>query len=234
MSALPRCGTGTARSWGGWIVPRRPAEAPGAGFGRAVRGGRRPGLAQPGHAARPGHPAPGGPLGCAGADPRSERRGQGARRSSHPPLEPAQCACVPQAQRRSRKRRSRRRGTARSPGQARLGTSAWVDEIGAGTLFLDEIADLSPTAQARLLDVLEREAFQRQRGSQQTGVQMRVIASTRHDIERFVREDRFREDLYTVWESSASTYLPWPSASRTFHCWSRVLWSGSAGGATEA
>jgi len=81
-------------------------------------------------------------------------------------------------------------------GERGSGLPGWVDEVGAGTLLLDEIADLSPAAQARLLDVLEQEAFQPQRGGQQPGVQMRVIASTRHDIERSVREGRFREDLY--------------------------------------
>ncbi|OGO09682.1 MAG: hypothetical protein A2Y61_06730 [Chloroflexi bacterium RBG_13_60_13] len=81
-------------------------------------------------------------------------------------------------------------------GKRGSGLPAWVDEVGAGTLFLDEIADLSAAAQARLLDVLEQEAFQPQRGSQQPGAQMRVIASTRQDMERCVREGRFREDLY--------------------------------------
>jgi PAS domain S-box-containing protein len=81
-------------------------------------------------------------------------------------------------------------------GERRSGFPTWVDEVGAGTLFLDEIADLSPIAQVRLLDVLEQEAFQRQRGGQRPGFQMRVIASTRRDIERSVRESRFREDLY--------------------------------------
>ena len=76
------------------------------------------------------------------------------------------------------------------------GSPAWVDQVAAGTLFLDEIADLSPAAQARLLDVLEQEAFKPLQNSRQPGAQIRVIASTRRDIERFVREDRFREDLY--------------------------------------
>ena len=76
------------------------------------------------------------------------------------------------------------------------GLPAWVDEVATGTLFLDEIADLSPTAQARLLDVLEQEAFKPLQSGQRPDAQMRVIASTRHDIERFVREGRFREDLY--------------------------------------
>jgi transcriptional regulator with PAS, ATPase and Fis domain len=66
----------------------------------------------------------------------------------------------------------------------------------AGTLFLDEIADLRPSAQTRLLHILDQEAFQPAHGSQKPGAQMRVIASTRYDLERDVREDRFREDLY--------------------------------------
>jgi len=73
---------------------------------------------------------------------------------------------------------------------------AWVDEVAAGTLFLHEIADLSPAAQVRLFHVLEEEAFRPPRGSQDSSGHMRVIASTRHDLERAVREGRFREDLY--------------------------------------
>ena len=76
------------------------------------------------------------------------------------------------------------------------GLPAWVGEVAAGTLFLDEIADLSPVAQARLLHVLEQEVFQPDRGSKEPSAQMRVIASTRYDLERAVRKGRFREDLY--------------------------------------
>jgi PAS domain S-box-containing protein len=81
-------------------------------------------------------------------------------------------------------------------GERGSGLPAWVDEVAAGTLFLGEIADLSATAQARLLHILEQEAFQPLRGGQEASAQMRVIASTRQDIERSVREGRFREDLY--------------------------------------
>ena len=76
------------------------------------------------------------------------------------------------------------------------GLPTWVSEVAAGTLFLDEIADLSPSAQARLLHVLEREVFQPDRSSEEPGAPMRVIASTRHDLEGAVRKGRFREDLY--------------------------------------
>jgi PAS domain S-box-containing protein len=76
------------------------------------------------------------------------------------------------------------------------GLPAWVGEVAAGTLFLDEIGDLSPAAQARLLHVLEQEVFQPNRGSEKPNAQMRVIASTRHDLEAAVWKGRFREDLY--------------------------------------
>ena len=81
-------------------------------------------------------------------------------------------------------------------GEGGSGLPSWVGHVAAGTLFLDEIADLLPSAQTRLLHILEREAFQRARGSQKPSAQMRVIASTRYDLERDVREGRFREDLY--------------------------------------
>jgi len=76
------------------------------------------------------------------------------------------------------------------------GIPSWVGQVAAGTLFLDEIADLQPSAQTRLLHILEQEAFPPARGGQTPGAQIRVIASTRHDLERDVREGRFREDLY--------------------------------------
>jgi PAS domain S-box-containing protein len=81
-------------------------------------------------------------------------------------------------------------------GEGGSGLPSWVGQVVAGTLFLDEIADLLPSAQTRLLQILEREAFQPARGSQKPSAQMRVIASTRHDLERDVRDGRFREDLY--------------------------------------
>jgi PAS domain S-box-containing protein len=81
-------------------------------------------------------------------------------------------------------------------GEGGSGLPSWVGQVAAGTLFLDEIADLLPPAQTRLLHVLEQEAFQPARGNHHAGAPIRVIASTRHDLERDVREGRFREDLY--------------------------------------
>jgi PAS domain S-box-containing protein len=75
------------------------------------------------------------------------------------------------------------------------GPPTWVGEAAGGTLFLDEISDLSPSAQARVLHVLEQKAFQPRR-IDEPSAQMRVIASTRHDLEGAVRKGQFREDLY--------------------------------------
>jgi len=82
------------------------------------------------------------------------------------------------------------------PGERGAGLPAWVEDVAAGSLYLDEIADLSPAAQARLLRVLEQEAFEPVRGSGEPSPHMRVIASTCHDLGHAVREGRFREDLF--------------------------------------
>jgi PAS domain S-box-containing protein len=81
-------------------------------------------------------------------------------------------------------------------GEHGSGLPGWIGQIDPGTLFLDEIGDLSPATQARLVYILEQEAFQPLSGQGKPGAQIRVMASTRHDLERAVVEGRFREDLY--------------------------------------
>lgn len=65
-----------------------------------------------------------------------------------------------------------------------------------GTLFLDEIGDLSPSTQIKLLRVLQEREFERLGGTQTLRVDIRLIAATNKDLEKEVREGRFREDLY--------------------------------------
>ncbi|MBI2835141.1 MAG: sigma-54-dependent Fis family transcriptional regulator, partial [Acidobacteria bacterium] len=65
-----------------------------------------------------------------------------------------------------------------------------------GTLFLDEIGDLSVMAQAKLLRVLEERRFERLGGNQSIEVNFRLISATNRPLEQFVRDGRFREDLY--------------------------------------
>jgi len=65
-----------------------------------------------------------------------------------------------------------------------------------GTLFLDEIGELSPLLQAKLLRVLEDQVIRRVGGIKDMQVDVRVIAASNRDLEKAVRDDQFRQDLY--------------------------------------
>jgi two-component system, NtrC family, response regulator AtoC len=65
-----------------------------------------------------------------------------------------------------------------------------------GTLFLDEIGELSPLLQAKLLRVLEDQIIRRVGGVRDMQVDVRVIAASNRDLEKAVRENAFRQDLY--------------------------------------
>lgn len=74
--------------------------------------------------------------------------------------------------------------------------TGWFQQAHTGTLFLDEVGELTPEAQAKLLRILEGHPFLPVGGTQQVLVDVRVIAATNRDLAEFVREKRFREDLY--------------------------------------
>ncbi len=65
-----------------------------------------------------------------------------------------------------------------------------------GTLFLDEIGELTPGMQVKLLRVLQEREFERIGGNQTIKVDVRVITATNRDIEKDIRDGKFREDLY--------------------------------------
>ena len=65
-----------------------------------------------------------------------------------------------------------------------------------GTLFLDEIAELDPALQAKLLRILQEKKFERVGGVKTIKTNTRILAATNRDIERAVKEGKFREDLF--------------------------------------
>jgi two-component system, NtrC family, nitrogen regulation response regulator NtrX len=80
-------------------------------------------------------------------------------------------------------------------------TGAFADRAGkfeqadGGTLFLDEIGDMSLSAQAKLLRVLQEGVVTRIGGAKPIQVDVRVLAATNKELDGEIEEGRFREDL---------------------------------------
>jgi DNA-binding NtrC family response regulator len=65
-----------------------------------------------------------------------------------------------------------------------------------GTLFLDEIGDLRPDLQSKLLRAIQEGEIERVGGTKLITTEFRLIAATNVDLDRAVKDGRFREDLY--------------------------------------
>jgi DNA-binding NtrC family response regulator len=65
-----------------------------------------------------------------------------------------------------------------------------------GTIFLDEIGTVTPSAQVKLLQVLQDGTFQRVGGEETLETDVRVIAATNADLKKMCDEGKFRKDLY--------------------------------------
>lgn len=72
----------------------------------------------------------------------------------------------------------------------------YFQQADTGSLFLDEIGELPLEGQAKLLRILEGHPFSPVGASEDVLVDVRVIAATNRDLKEFVRQRRFRQDLY--------------------------------------
>jgi two-component system nitrogen regulation response regulator NtrX len=85
-------------------------------------------------------------------------------------------------------------------------TGAFTDAVSArkgrfelahgGTLFLDEIGDMSLSAQAKVLRVIQEQKIERLGGEKTIETDVRIIAATNQDLEKACEEGRFRQDLF--------------------------------------
>ncbi len=71
-----------------------------------------------------------------------------------------------------------------------------LEQAAGGTLFLDEVGEMSPSAQAKFLRVLQEREFQRLGGTRVLRTDARVVAATNRDLQRAIVQGQFREDLY--------------------------------------
>lgn len=71
-----------------------------------------------------------------------------------------------------------------------------IQQAHEGTIFFDEIGELTPSAQAKVLRVIESKQIQRLGGKACVPVDVRIVAATNQDLSRLVSEQRFRKDLY--------------------------------------
>jgi Nif-specific regulatory protein len=74
--------------------------------------------------------------------------------------------------------------------------TGWFEQAHTGTLFLDEVGEMTLEGQAKLLRILEGHPFLPVGSTKEVTVDVRVIAATNRDLRDFVRDGRFREDLY--------------------------------------
>ena len=78
-------------------------------------------------------------------------------------------------------------------GSRKIGT---FERAHGGTLFFDEIADMPLETQGKMARTLQAHTFEREGGTQQIEVDIRVMAATTRDMVSEIRKGRFREDLY--------------------------------------
>ncbi|MDF7680224.1 sigma 54-interacting transcriptional regulator [Enterobacteriaceae bacterium ESL0689] len=81
-------------------------------------------------------------------------------------------------------------------GASANGKTGLIQAANSGTLFLDEIGDMPLTLQAKLLRAIESREIQPVGASQPVPVDIRIISATNQNLEQYIAEGKFREDLY--------------------------------------
>ena len=71
-----------------------------------------------------------------------------------------------------------------------------LEEAHGGTLYIDEVADMPLETQAKILRVLVEQRFERIGGGTKVHVDVRIVSSTSHDLQKEMVAGRLREDLY--------------------------------------
>ena len=74
--------------------------------------------------------------------------------------------------------------------------SGFFQQADLGTLFLDEVGELPLEGQAKLLRILEGHPFLPVGATEEVQVDVRVLAATNQNLQTYVKEKKFREDLY--------------------------------------
>lgn len=78
-------------------------------------------------------------------------------------------------------------------GECKLGV---FERAHGGTLFIDDVSDMSTSTQGKLLRILQNKKFERIGSSKSVDIDVRVIAASTKDLQKEIKEGRFREDLY--------------------------------------
>jgi transcriptional regulator with PAS, ATPase and Fis domain len=81
-------------------------------------------------------------------------------------------------------------------GALEKGKMGKVEAAEKGTLFLDEVGELSPSAQVKVLRVLEEKEYFKVGGVDKKKADVRIVAATNKDLESEVKKGNFRNDLY--------------------------------------
>ncbi len=70
------------------------------------------------------------------------------------------------------------------------------EQCNGGTIFLDEVGDMSPVLQAKVLRLLQEQAFERVGGNETIRTDVRLVAATHRDLKAGSEAGKFRQDLY--------------------------------------